>query len=119
MVIFSEQPADRMPSMLQVPDVQVQIPGALLCAPMGDFEIYFPKLHPIQIWIVHVLSLEADAAGLLLLCRHPLPRYVQILEVDIRAGSAYSACLSLYTQHGVLGQLSPRNVNQDVLARLQ
>merc|ERR1719191_741367 len=43
-IIFSKQPSDGKPSAPQVFDVEVQVQGALISTPMGDFEFDCPKL---------------------------------------------------------------------------
>eukprot|EP00959_Pyramimonas_sp_CCMP1952_P069964 1460771-Pyramimonas_sp.AAC.1 len=43
-VILSKQPSDGEPTAPKVLDVEIQVQGAMLSAPMGDFEFYAPKL---------------------------------------------------------------------------
>merc|ERR1719373_997042 len=57
-IIFSKQPSDGKPSAPKVLDVEVQVQGALIGTPMGDFEFDCPKLEPMRMFVGHTLSSE-------------------------------------------------------------
>jgi len=114
-LIFSEQPSDSKPGMPKVLDVKVQVVDALIRAPISNFDLHLPELHPFRLSVELAQSLEAEPAGILRL--RPDPCDIQLLEVQICALPTQSTCVSLYTKQRASGKLSLWNLNQDEFAR--
>merc|ERR1719188_2873419 len=114
-VVLPEQPSYRKPGTREVPDVEVQVPGALLRATVGHLHVDLSKVFPLRCRFAHVPRAEMETAHRLRI--HPRPRDVQLLEVHVRALSTQSTRVGHYTKQCVVNTLTPWNVNQNLLAR--